>query len=214
MKTLIETLSPETGARLLGWCREKSFGEGQVVFSEGDQAEFLPIVEKGKIKLVRYPDDGKELIIGIFSSGEVFAIPPAFDGKRYPATAVAMEPTRLLLLYREDFRRLLDESEEFNSTIMRLMCGLLRDRTDSVKIHSTASAETRVAEVLYKLAAESRQSMPVKIALRRQDIAEIAGLTTETTIRMIRKLADKGALRIERGKILIDSLQSLTDLLA
>lgn len=213
MKTLFESLSPETGAKLLSRCREKSYGEGQIVFSEGERAGFLPIVERGKVKLVRYPGDGKELIIGIFSSGEVFAIPPAFDGKRYPATAVVMEPTRLLLLYREDFRRLLDESEEFNSAIMRLMCGLLRDRTDSVRIHSTASAEARVTEVLYKLAAGSRQEPPIKIVLRRQDIADIAGLSTETTIRVIRKLASNGDVHIERGKILIDSVQRLKDLI-
>lgn len=213
MTPLLDILSPEVGARLLSRCREKSFGEGQIVFSEGDTAEFLPIVEKGKIKLVRYPGDGKELIIGIFSTGEVFAIPPAFDGKRYPATAVAMEPSRLLLLYRDDFRGLLDESEEFSAVIMRLMCGLLRDRTDSVKIHSTASAETRVAEVLYKLAAESRQEPPIRIALRRQDIADIAGLSIETTIRVIRKLASEGQVRIERGKIFIDSAQELKDLI-
>ena len=98
--------------------------------------------------------------------------------------------------------------------IMQLMCGLLRDRTDSVKIHSTLSSETRVAEVLLKLASESRQPWPVKIALRRQDIAEIAGLTTETTIRVIRKLCKEGLFRIEHGKILIDSEDPLRQFLA
>ncbi len=209
MKPLLESISGEFGARLLGRCREKRFPAGQVIFSEGEKAEYLPIVREGKVKLVRYPDDGKELIIGIFSSGDVFAIPPALDGKRFPATAVAMEQTDLLILNTRDFRALLEESEEFSSLIMQLMCGLLRERTDYVRIHSTLSSEVRVAEVLLKLATESRQNWPVKVALRRQDIAEIAGLTTETTIRAVKKLASRGLFRIEHGKILIDSEEPL-----
>jgi len=209
MKPLLESISGEFSARLLGRCREKRFPAGQVIFSEGEKAEYLPIVREGKVKLVRYPDDGKELIIGIFSSGDVFAIPPALDGKRFPATAVAMEQTDLLILNTRDFRALLEESEEFSSLIMQLMCGLLRERTDYVRIHSTLSSEVRVAEVLLKLATESRQNWPVKVALRRQDIAEIAGLTTETTIRAVKKLASRGLFRIEHGKILIDSEEPL-----
>lgn len=213
MTPLLQAVSTELSDRLVGRCRLKRFLNDQVIFSEGDPADFLPIVQKGKVKLVRYPGDGKELIIGIFSSGDVFAIPPALDGKRYPATAVAMEPTDLLLLYRDEFRSLMEESREFSGVIMESMCGLLRDRTESVKIHSTPSSESRVAQVLYRLAADSRQDPPVKIALRRQDIAEIAGLTTETTIRAIRKLAEKGLFRIVRGKIYIDDTRGFEEYL-
>lgn len=214
MNTFLEIISPELSSALLGRCREKRYAEGHVIFSEGEIPAFLPFVREGRVKLIRHPGDGKELIIGMFSSGEVFAIPPAMDGKRFPATAIAMEPTDLLLLYTDDMRKLLAESSEFSSLIMQAMCGILRDRADSTIIHNTPSSETRVAEVLLRLASESRQELPVKIALRRQDIAEIAGITTETTIRAVRKLHAKGLFRIDRGKIFIDDIDTLENYLS
>ncbi|HUF05675.1 MAG TPA: Crp/Fnr family transcriptional regulator [Aridibacter sp.] len=214
MKTFLEIISPELSASLLSRCREKRFGEGRVIFSEGEDPMFLPFVREGRVKLVRHPGDGKELIIGMFSSGDVFAIPPAMDGKRFPATAIAMEPTDLLLLNTDEMRWLLKDSEEFSSLIMQAMCGILRDRADSAIIHNTPSSEMRVAEVLLRLASGSRQELPVKIALRRQDIAEIAGITTETTIRAVRKLQARGLFRIDRGKIFIDSTGPLEDFLS
>ncbi len=211
MNSLLQSISPGLKTTVVGSCSVRTFGEDQCVFTEGEKAEFLPIVSRGRIKLVRYPADGKEVIIGIFSEGEVFAIPPALDGKRFPATAVAMEASELLLLSRREFGRLMDESDEFKSAILDQMCGLLRDRTSSVQIHSTLSSEVRVGKVLLKLASGSRQGWPVRIALRRQDIAEMAGLATETAIRTIRKLADKELVRIVHGKIFIDSAGPLED---
>lgn len=209
MTGFFQNLSHELQDTLLHSCMERKFSEEQCVFSEGETAEFLPIVLEGRVKLVRYPEDGKEVIIGIFTDGQVFAIPPALDGKRFPATAIAMEPTSIYLLDRHRFSDLMKESEEFSEAILNQMCGLLRDRTATVQIHSTQSSEVRVGRVLLKLARDSRQQWPVKIALRRQDIAELAGLTTETTIRAVRKLADKGFVRIEKGKILIDCIELL-----
>jgi CRP/FNR family transcriptional regulator, cyclic AMP receptor protein len=184
--------------------RRKSYSENQIIFSEGDSSDFLPIVETGKIKMVRFPDIDKEVIIGIFESGEMFAVPPVFDGAPYPSTAVAMEETTLLLLYRKDFLRLLRESSEFSFAVIAWMCEMLREKTATIKNLATASPEQRVGNVLLRLAEKAETAKPVKIALRRQDIAEMAGLTTETTIRVIRRLAEKDLVRIERGKIILE----------
>ncbi len=188
---------------------KRTFAAGKEIFAEGDQANFLPFVLSGTVKMVRFPEPGKEVIIGVFSAGEVFAIPPALDGKRFPATAVAMEESKLLLLPQNEFRSLMASSPEFSSAIMDRMCGLLRQRTETVQILATPSAEHRVASVLVRLAGEINNGETKKIGHRRQDIAEMAGLTIETTIRSIRKLADRGLVEIVRGKIHIDSVEPL-----
>ncbi len=189
--------------------RSITFQTGEEIFSEGTRAEFLPIVLTGRVKIVRFLDQGKEVIINVFSDGETFAIPPVLDGKEYPATAIAMEETRLLLIYRPDFLRLLDESEEFSMLTMARMSELLRETTASIKNLATPSTEQRIADVLVRVAEKEGGEAPISITLRRQDIGEMAGLTTETTIRAVRKLANQGLLRIVRGKILIEDLPSL-----
>jgi CRP/FNR family transcriptional regulator len=209
MKKLLDIADPKFLADLHRLARRKSFSENQIIFSEGAQSDFLPIVESGKIKMVRFPDVDKEVIIGIFEAGEMFAIPPVFDGAPYPSTVVAMEETTLLLLYRRDFLRLLRESSEFSFAVIAWMCDMLREKTATIKNLATASPEQRVANVLLRLAEKKGAENHVKISLRRQDIAEMAGLTTETTIRVIRKLAEKNLVKIERGKIILEQTERL-----
>ena len=90
---------------------------------------------------------------------------------------------------------------------------MLREKTATIKNLATASPEQRVGNVLLRLAEKEDAETSVKISLRRQDIAEIAGLTTETTIRAVRKLADKNLLKIVHGKIILDEPQSLREFL-
>ena len=158
--------------------------------------------------MIHRQDSGKETIIGIFGEGEMFAVPPVFDGKSYPSTAVAMEPTNLLLIHRNDFLDLLGESSEFALAIISWMSEMLREKTATIQNLSTASPEFRVGNVLLKLA-EGESVSPVRISLRREDIGRIAGLTTETTIRVVRRLAEKQLVRIVHGKIYIDDPTAL-----
>ncbi len=190
--------------------RIRDYGTGEEIFAEGDEAVNLPVVLDGKVKMVRYPEVGKEIIIGIFSAGQMFAVPPVFDGGPYPATAVAMEESRLLLVARDEFLKFTKEHQEFSFAVINWMCGMLREKTSVIKNLATASPEHRVANVLLRLATkEDGTGGPTKISLRRQDIAEMAGLTTETTIRATRKLADKKIVRIVHGKIFVDDIAAL-----
>lgn len=209
MKPILDSLDEQTAGIIAERGHKRKFGPEEQVFAEGERAEFLPVVITGQIKMVRYPEPGKEVIIGTFGPGEIFAIPPALDGKQFPATAVAMKESSLLLVPRNEFLSMMRASPEFSAMIMERMCGLLRDRSETIRILATASAEQRVASVLVQIAEQITGDGPCKIAHRRQDIAEMAGLTIETTIRSIRKLADRGHLRIVRGKIYIDSTEPL-----
>lgn len=212
MVNLFQNLGAELSAKILKLGTKRQVGSNQFIFSEGDQAMFLPIVISGRVKLVRFPEPGKEVILGLFDAGEVFAIPPAMDGKLFPATAVAVEKSDVLLLPRKHFLELMESSSEFSAAIMGRMCGILRERADTVQILATSSAEQRVAGVLLRLAGELKPGEVKKIPHRRQDIAEMAGLTLETTIRMIRNLAKKGCFEIVGGRVMVESTGRLREL--
>ncbi|MBK7707450.1 MAG: Crp/Fnr family transcriptional regulator [Acidobacteria bacterium] len=191
--------------------RTKVFQPGEEIFAEGEDALHLPIVLSGKVKMVRYPEVGKEIIIGIFSDGQMFAVPPVFDGGPYPASAIAMDESRLLIILRNEFLAFVREHPDFSVAVINWMCGMLREKTSVIKNLATASPEHRVGNVLIQLLSKETEKNggPIRISLRRQDIAEMAGLTTETTIRATRKLAERGLLRIVHGKIYVDDAKEL-----
>ncbi|MBX3297576.1 MAG: Crp/Fnr family transcriptional regulator [Acidobacteria bacterium] len=212
MKPVLNDQETELGRLLRSSGKKRNFGTDELIFSEGESADNLPVVISGRVKMVHFLEPGKEVIIGIFDVGEMFAVPPVFDGKSYPAAAIAMEPTELLLIPRKAFLELIRTSPDFALAVIEWMCAMLREKTATIQNLATASPEHRVANVLLKLADREDSIGPVRIELRRQEIAEMAGLTTETTIRVIRKFADKELLEIDRGKVIIDPNGPLREL--
>ncbi len=213
MKPLLENIGVELTQSLFALGHRRVFDPGRIVFDRGGSPDFLPIIISGSVKMIRMPEPGKEVIIGTFHAGEMFAVPPVFDGEPYPSTAIATERTELLQIKREDFLSLIRESPELAFEVIGWTCDMLREKTSMIRTLSTASPEHRVGRVLLKLFAESGTDGPVRIAVRRQDIAEMASLTTETTIRVIRRFAGQGLVRIVHGKIFIDSVAPLQKLL-
>lgn len=213
MNALLDNIGIELTQRLFALGHRRVIDAGSMIFERGQNPDFLPIIISGSVKMIRMPEPGKEVIIGTFHAGEMFAVPPVFDGEPYPSTAIATELTQLLQVGREDFLSLIRESPELAFEVIGWTCEMLREKTSMIRTLSTASPEHRVGRVLLKLFAESGEQAPVRIAVRRQDIAEMASLTTETTIRVIRRFADQELVRIVHGKIFIDSIAPLQKLL-
>lgn len=214
MNQLNRNISDESAKRELiaALCEvghEHSFTDGHEIFAEGDQAVLLPIIISGQVKMIHFLEPGKEVIIGLFKQGDVFAIPPVIDGGKYPATAIAMGPTKLVLVERTEFLRVVNSSSKFSSELMTLMCGMMRDKTATIQNLATSSPEHRIGNVLLKLATGDAVNGPVRITLRREDIAKMAGLTTETTIRVIRRMAEKQLIKIQHGKIIVHDVESI-----
>lgn len=209
MKPFLESASDELKRELRARAILRNFNADEEIFAAGDPPDHLPIIVTGSARMVQFPEVGKEMIIGIFREGDMFAVPPLVDGKSYPASAFALERSEILLLSRARFLDLLRKSHEFTLAVLEWMADMLRQKTAAIQNLAVASPEQRVAGVLLRLTEAHEARSPVKIALRREDIGRMAGLTTETTIRAVRRLAARNLLRIERGKIFIDDRETL-----
>ena len=84
--------------------------KGSILFSQSEEATSFFIVQKGKVKMAHYSDQGREFVQGYFSDGESFGEPPFFNRKPYPASAIAVTHCTIWKIGREDFLRLLREN--------------------------------------------------------------------------------------------------------
>jgi len=203
MKPLLKSASPELKKLITSRGNLRTYHPNEELFAAGEPANFLPVIIKGKAKMVQFPEAGKEVIIGIFGEGEMFAVPPVIDGRVYPASAYSMTASQILLVHRNEFFDILRDSHEFTVAVLMWLSDMLRQKTGLIQTLAGGSAEQRIAGVLIRLFEAESGPPPIKITLRREDIARMAGLTTETAIRTIRNLAEQGVISMEKAKILI-----------
>lgn len=86
---------------------ERYYKKGQIIFREGDSARYFFVVMEGSVKMCNNIQDGREFFQGIFKAGESFGEPPVFINEPYPASAIAIENTCVLMIRRDDLLELL-----------------------------------------------------------------------------------------------------------
>ena len=186
-------------AGLAGLAIERSFVPDEFIFWDGDAPEWFYIVAEGRVKVVKHSSLGKEFIIAFFGSGEMFGEVAVFEDKPYPASAQAVAETKVLGIKREDFLSFLAHRPQVALRIISVLGGRLRDAQSRLKDLAGERVEQRLARTLLMLSAKLGSTLP----FTRQEIADMAGTTTETAIRIMSRLKDGGIIRSTRGKIII-----------
>ena len=89
---------------------QKEFRKGSCLFEEGEAVENLIILLSGKIKMVRYDGEGREMILGIFGSGETIWEGILKEGAIFPYSGVCMTDVWACMIDRKVFVGLLGDS--------------------------------------------------------------------------------------------------------
>ncbi|MDQ3427994.1 MAG: Crp/Fnr family transcriptional regulator, partial [Gemmatimonadota bacterium] len=106
-------------SRLAARCVARSVGAGHVLFTTGEACRGLYIIQSGRVRIYRTNPEGKEQVLHIEGAGRPIAELPLFDGGRYPASAVTLEETRLVVLPLADFERLYRTHPDIAQAIIR-----------------------------------------------------------------------------------------------
>ena len=178
---------------------ERNFKPDEFVFWEGDAPDYFYIVVEGRIKIAKYSSSGKEFIIAFFGPSEMFGEVAVFEGKPYPASAQAVADTKVLVIKKADFLSFLATRPQVALEIINVLGGRLRDAQSRLKDLAGERVEQRIAMTLLMLSSKLGPTLP----FTRQEIANMAGTTTETAIRVTSQLKERGIIRSIRGKIII-----------
>jgi len=186
---------------------EKAYKKHQVIFLEEETGLYMYIVQSGKVKVLKSSPEGKEHILAIHYTGEFFGEMSLLDGKTTPATIIAMEPCRLLIVSKEDFLRSLLGNQKVATRIIFILCDRLREAWNQLPLLTTASAEDRILSTLRRLAGKSgvrdHRGIIVNMRITHMELAEMCGTSRETATRIVLKLQSQGYLDIVDHKFVL-----------
>lgn len=187
---------------------ERTFPKASVIFREGDPPDHLYTLRRGRVKLVKLSPNGEEIILEILRAGEPLGALAVLDGQPYPATAVAMTEARLFRIPRPRFMEILRKEHPIAEKVIADLAARLREAW-SLRIIAREKAQQRILRLLLKLAQRFGRPAPlaggvmIDLPLTRREVAELAGTTVETAIRILSRLSRAGLLAQSGRRIIL-----------
>jgi CRP/FNR family transcriptional regulator len=184
----------------------------QVVFSEGNPATGLYLICHGSVKLYHSDRFGREHILEVAGPGAVLGEIPADSAQALSISAEAISDSQLCYLARE---RLVPFLQKYPQTGLRLLAALsteLAAARRKVRDLALKGAESRMAGLLLQMARTNGGAVAgrhINVPYKRRELADMIGVSTETAIRLLAKLKQKHAIRIDRRDIIIDDADKL-----
>jgi CRP-like cAMP-binding protein len=193
---------------------ERSYRRGDPVFLEGDTCEGLYVVKSGRVRIYKISPEGREQVLVVAGPGDTFNEVPVFDGGPNPASVEALDPTVLLLLPRSALLTMVETQPQIGRAFMRTFAARLRQLIELVEELSFKTVTGRVARILLEQlpasTGETGEQSPRRLTQR--EIAAMAGTAREVAGRALKALELQGAIRIERGRIVIIDRERLASL--
>ncbi|MDC8100300.1 Crp/Fnr family transcriptional regulator [Chryseobacterium rhizosphaerae] len=180
-----------------------NYKAGDLIFREEEYPIYYYQIEKGKIKLNNYTEDGKEFIQNIFSDGHSFGESLLFVDRPYPMNALAMENSFIFRISRESFLNLIKSNPEISLNVYQCLAERMYYKYIMLYNLSFQNPVSKLKLLLDYLKSyhDDKAAYSFQIPLTRQQLASLTGLCVETVIRTIKQMEKDNILKIEQRKI-------------
>jgi CRP/FNR family transcriptional regulator, nitrogen oxide reductase regulator len=212
---LFADIPPKMLADILSHGRHANFKSGGIVFHEGNHAEKCYLVLKGRLKLSKLHEQGKEVIIRYIDTDSITAAIAVFKGKKYPVTATAMGVVEVIGWDRDTMMKLMSDYGQLAVNLLRFIIDRIEELQTRYLELSTEQVERRIARSLLRIMSQSGrktvEGIEIEFQLSRQDLADYTGTTLYTVSRTLSNWGKKGWVKSRRQHIIIIDPHSLVN---
>jgi CRP-like cAMP-binding protein len=199
---------------LAGELRPRRYRRGEVIFRTGDPGDGLHVVLAGRVKIASVSDTGVEAILATLRPGAFFGSLALLDGAPRSASATAIDATETVILPRDQFRRLVDESAAIRDHVLAGLAHELRRLTRHVEDLHFLDIAGRLAARLVWLATEQGTpgeagSIRLESPPSQGELAAMVGSTRQSVNKLLGNLVDDGLIRVNRDAIVVLDLAGL-----
>jgi CRP/FNR family cyclic AMP-dependent transcriptional regulator len=178
---------------------------GQVIFSQGDPADAIFYIVRGKVKIIVTSERGKEAMIAMLGEGDFFGDTCLIGQPLRAATAISLTESTLIRFDKAEMLRVLDAESEFAGIFtLHLLTRKSRIEADFAD-HLLNSSEKRLARILLLLANFDRQGKPEPITVRitQEMLAEMVGTTRPRVSFFMNKFRKLGYIDYRAGTLVV-----------
>lgn len=193
--------------------RISHYKKKQVLYSEGNQANSLFFVVKGKVKTYKTNQDARDYITGLHKEGDFIGYMNLLEDSTYADSAAAMEDCELCVIPKQEFFALIYSNPTIAEKFIKLLCHDLKEGEERLLQLAYNSVRKRVAESLLMVYDQYvKNDEATAIPISRDDLASIVGASKETVIRTLSDFKDEGLISASGSNVVIAEVKKLRNL--
>ena len=190
---LLNVLSKKEHQMVKGY----QIAKGNIIFHEGDVCESIGIIISGKIDIVSYSFQGKELLINSLKAGDIFGNNLLFSSSPiYKGDVIAKEKCVVAFINKKNLVYLLQNNFEFLDLYLQAQSDKAKLLTARIQLLSFPNAEER----LFYYASRNHNIIEFKNVTT---LAATLGVQRETLSRLLTNLVERHLIKKEKGKITV-----------
>ncbi len=211
-ESIFKVLSKEEKEFLLDNMSCISYKRNEIIFKEGFNPTGLLTLAKGKVKIFKDGYGSKEQILRLAKQGDFIGYRALFANETYNASAGAFEDSVVCLMERDALYKVIQENSLFAMQIIYFLAKEMGDAESKLVSLTQKHLRGRLAESLIRLAETygfENDNATIKIQMYREDLANLANMTTSNAIKTLYGFRDEKVIEINGKKIKILDYQKL-----
>jgi CRP-like cAMP-binding protein len=182
------------------------FRKDEIVFSQGDVADTVFYIQKGRVKVVVISEQGKEAVVGILEPGQFFGEGCMNGHSRRIATTTAMEECLVTVITKTAMLAALHDQPKFSELFMTYLLTRNSRIEEDLIDQLFNSSEKRLARLLLLLANFGKEGSPQPITpnISQETLAEMIGTTRSRVSFFMNRFRKLGFISYN-GKIEVNS---------
>jgi CRP/FNR family transcriptional regulator len=227
MKTLLETdsdficdiqapcfqmLSPEEVELVKASKTQVLFRKDDHLTKQGAFASYVLFLIKGLAKQYLEGDGVKNLNLRIIQPGEFVGLSAVFTKNTFNYSSVALTDCQVFLVEKEAIARVVKKNGMFGFTIIKRYCEQNANLFDTLRTIMYKQMHGRMADALLYIDNLKRESADIFQLLSRKDMADFAGISTESAVKLLKQFEKEGLIELHDKDIVIVKQEALQDI--
>ena len=192
-------------------CRDLVLKKNQVIYSRGDPARQIYILNRGTVRLMVTTPGGRRKIVEILANGHVFGEEVFVSQGKHQTEAVTHEESWISILNRDTLLKLVGGLPQLSLNLIRILNERLMEARDEIETLSFNTTERRIARTLVKLSRKhGKQILSVepfkklKIMMSHEHLAQMIGANRPHVSAIMSDFKRRGLIRYQRRKLLVN----------
>lgn len=185
--------------------KKKRWSKGGQIINQGDEGNALYLIISGKVRVVLYGEEGKEIVLSIMKEGDVFGEMAIFDGEPRSASIEAIEDAECFIIQGDDLLRYIKIHPSIALNFLAHLSKRLREADRKIGGLALLDVCGRIAHTLLSVA-NVGSDMKGVVSIERlthENIAAMIGSSREVVSRALKKMSVEGYIKIEKNRFVL-----------